>query len=293
SHRHRLGRAPQERSEAMSRVTSIRAACLVAVVGSVLAFSASPARAATLCVGPGAGCLGTIQAAVNAANDGDTITIAPGVYAGGIQINVSISIVGAAAKQTTISGGPPVVLVGAPFPWPTTPATVSISGVTIRDGVNNSFPDAPVVQGGGVNITPTRNPIPNEPGVTGAKVTITDSVITHNRVYATDQIPPGFCGPLSCAFADGGGIDNSGDLTLVNTQVTDNEAVSPPGVATGVGEGGISNHDPAGTLLLKRSVVSDNHARGDAPEARGAGSGGIGGGNLTIESSLVSGNTVE
>src|SRR5262249_61037934 len=98
----------------------------------------------------------------------------------------------------------------------------------------------------------------------------------HRPLSAHDAIPPGCCGPLPGAFADGGGIDNSGDLTLVNTQVTDNEAVSPPGVATGVSDGGIDNH-PAGVLLVRRSVVSDNHARGEAPGARGAGAAGIGG----------------
>ena len=49
----------------MSKVTSIRAACVVVAAGAALAFTARPAHAATLCVGPGAGCFATIQAAVN------------------------------------------------------------------------------------------------------------------------------------------------------------------------------------------------------------------------------------
>jgi hypothetical protein len=270
----------------VSRVISI-----VAAGGAALAFAAGPAKAATLCVGPGAGCFAAIQPAVNAAHDGDTITIAPGVYAGGITIDVSVNIVGAGARRTVINGGSPVVLIGAPFPWPTTQATVSISGVTITGGANGSFPDPPVAQGGGVNITPSQNPA-GGPGVTGATVTIADSVITGNRVYASGQIPPGFCGPLPCAFADGAGIDNSGTLTVTNTQISDNEAVSPPGDASGAGEGGIFNH-PAGVLVVQRSSITGNRVSAGAPNGREAEAGGIGSnGPFTVADSVVSGNTV-
>jgi hypothetical protein len=266
---------------------------LALAAGAALALATSPARAATLCVGPGSGCFAAIQPAVNAAHDGDTITIAPGTYAGGITMNVSVSIVGAGARTTVIRGGSPVVLVGAPFPWSSKRPTVSIRGVTITGGVNSSFPDPPVVQGGGVVITPSANPEPDQPGLTGATVTIADSVIAGNRVFATDQIPPGFCGPRACAFADGGGIDNSGTLTLTNTQVTDNEAVSPPGVATSVSGGAIFNH-PQGTLVVRRSSITGNHVRAAGPNGREASAGGINSaGPLTIEDSVVSGNTAE
>ncbi len=271
----------------MWRVTSI----VVIAVAAVLAFAAGPARAATLCVGPSPGCFHAIQPAVNAAHDGDTIAIAPGTYAGGITINVSVNVVGAGSRRTVINGGSPVVLIGA-RPFTPKRATVSISGVTITGGVNTSFPDTAVAQGGGVNITPSAGPA-DGPGVTGATVTIADSVITRNRVFATDQIPPGFCGRRACAFADGAGIDNSGALTLTNVQVSDNEAVSPPGVATGTGDGGIFNH-PQGTLVVRQSSITGNRVRADAPNGREASAGGIGGnGLLTIEDSVVSGNTVE
>jgi hypothetical protein len=271
----------------IAKVTSV-----VVAGGAALAFAAGPAKAATLCVGPGAGCFAAIQPAVDAAQDGDTITIAPGVYAGGITINVSVNVVGAGAHRTVISGGSPVVLIGAPSPFPTTRATVSISGLTITGGVNDSFPGRAVAQGGGLNITPTANPA-GGPGLTGATVTIADSVITGNRVDATDQIPPGFCGPRACAFADGAGIDNNGTLTVTNTQVTDNEADSPPGVATNVGDGGIFNH-PAGVLVVRRSSITGNRVRAAGPVGREAEAGGIGSnGVFTIEDSLVSGNSVE
>jgi parallel beta-helix repeat protein len=46
----------------------------------------------------------TIQAAVNAANNGDTITVAAGTYAGAIYVNKGISLIGAGSNCTTITG---------------------------------------------------------------------------------------------------------------------------------------------------------------------------------------------
>src|SRR5438552_13976922 len=45
------------------------------------ATSSSAQSASTLCVGGGPGCYATIQAALAAASDGDTIDVAPGTYA--------------------------------------------------------------------------------------------------------------------------------------------------------------------------------------------------------------------
>jgi hypothetical protein len=70
------------------------------------------AEAATLCVGTGSGCYSTIQAAVNAAHDGDRIAIGPGTYAGGITVDVSVLLAGV-GPATRISGGGPVVTIGS------------------------------------------------------------------------------------------------------------------------------------------------------------------------------------
>src|SRR4051812_49483600 len=122
----------------MKRLTLIFVLLLLA--GGVTAAGGYSAHAANgLCVGSKAGCFATIQAAVNAAQDGDTITIAPGTFAGGVTIDVSVDIRGAGAGATTISGGGPVVTIGAE--QADDEPTVSISGVTNTGGVNHSFPD--------------------------------------------------------------------------------------------------------------------------------------------------------
>jgi hypothetical protein len=268
----------------------ILAGCIAAGLGlcaSGARASAGGSSAAELCVGNNPGCFTTIQAAVDAADDGDTIRIGPGSFGGGITILKSVQLVGVSAGATTIAGGGPVLtigeLLGVSHP------TVSISRVTITGGFNNS---EGVAAGGGVSI-----PFAGF-GVSGATVAISDSVITRNRVAPRGLFPPGpFCGPTQCAVAWGGGIDNSGTLTLSNTHVSENLAGSTPGaessVATIAQGGGIRNH-PGATLTLSRSFVTRNRAATTTPNGQFANGGGIADdGVLGIVDSFVRGNSVE
>jgi hypothetical protein len=260
---------------------------LALVAGGATAAGGYPAHAAgTLCVGTKLGCFSTIQAAVNAAHDGDTITIAPGTFAGGVTVDVSVNLIGAGSTKTIIRGGGPVLTIGQEEA-PTEP-TVSIRGVMITGGLNNSQPDTVVSLGGGVWI-------PFAAGfATGATVTIDDSIITGNRV--TPQTTASFCGAPACAFAFGGAIENAGTLTVANTRISNNEAGSTPpvpSVTLGAGAGGIDN-GPQGTLTLRHSAVTGNRAAVSPPNGAFAQAGGIGSaGTLTIEDSIVSGNSVD
>jgi hypothetical protein len=255
-------------------------------------WSSGSAQAATLCVGPQAGCFAQIQSAVTAATDGDTIAVAGGTYAGGITIDKSIRLHGAGAHQTVITGGGPVLTIGrATDP---TAQTVSIDGVTVTGGVNDSQPDNAVTFGGGIWIPTSQLDQPPFNGL-GATVSISNSIITGNTVVSNDVIPPGFCGPRACAFNDGGGIDNGGALTLTNVQITNNTAGSTaamPSPASDAGSGGIDNHF-ASTLVMHNCVVSGNRVVADSPIANSASAGGIGSsGLLDIEDSVISNNTV-
>jgi len=266
---------------------------VVATAAVSLGLAANRASAATLCVGPQSGCFSQIQPAVAAAHDGDTIAISAGTFIGGITIDKSVRLQGAGATRTTIDGGGPVVTIFRA----TAPdgLSVSIDGVTITGGVNNSQPDPSVTFGGGVWIPTSQLDHPPFSG-TGATVSISNSVITDNTVTSNSFISPGFCGPRACGFNSGGGIDNGGVLTLTNTRVTNNTAGSTPSLgsaASDAGAGGIKNRFAA-TLLLRNSVVSGNHAVTNSAIANSANSGGIGSdGALDIEDSVVSGNTVE
>ena len=109
-----------------------RSLLIAAIAAVLLGAAARPASAATLCVGPQAGCFPQIQPAVNAAHDGDTIAISAGTFIGGITIDKSVRLQGAGATRTTIDGGGPVVTIFRA----TAPdgLSVSIDGVTTGFG---------------------------------------------------------------------------------------------------------------------------------------------------------------
>ena len=77
---------------------------------------AAPARAKTSLGGDAGGLsarlpLHPARPALAAAHRGDTITIGPGTYAGGVTIDVSVKLV-AGSGATIISGGGPVLTIG-------------------------------------------------------------------------------------------------------------------------------------------------------------------------------------
>lgn len=271
--------------------TLVFLSALAALIGSSGA-AGSVGDAAMLCVNPGkGGCFATIQAAVNAAASGDTIKVAAGTFAGGITLPKSVHLVGAGAHATIIRGGGPVLTIGDPT-RKTTPA-VTIHGVTITGGITHSGPEGEtaIALGGGIWI-----PAPDKGDAPGAIVTISHSVITRNRTSPLSTLT-GVCGPRPfgfCSFAAGGGIDNGGTLTLLNTNVTNNVAGAIPGdpsAATDASGGGIDN-EPGATLTLKHSVVTGNVAAVGPPNGQFSDGGGITShGVLTIEDSVVSENT--
>src|SRR5215208_3172694 len=185
-----MSRDPPRRSPAR-RI--LLAASVAAAVCAAASSAARSAPAATLCVGAGRGCFSTVQAAVDAAYDGDTIELGPGTFGGGIEIDKSVQLLGVSAAATIIRGGGPVITIGELL-GPTQP-TVSISRVTITGGLNTSKPDSFLTGGGGVWI-------PQGAGdTTGATVAISDGVSAGDRVTPVTPLP--LCGHL-CAFASGG-----------------------------------------------------------------------------------------
>jgi len=265
----------------MRRGTVLVAA--IAVTAMICGAATDSARsAATLCVGAKAGCFPTIQAALGAAGNGDTIVIGPGSFAGGITIAKSVQLVGAGAGSTTIEGGGPVLTIGEVDG--VDQPTVSVSRVTIAGGLNDSAPESFAASGGGVWIPPSFG------NTAGATVSISDALITGNRAAPETAVP--LCGHV-CAFAAGGGINNAGTLTVANTGITDNVAgstASDPSVASYAAGGGIMNA-PQGALTLLHSFVTGNRAAVSQPNGRNTDGGGIVSyGVLTVEDSVVSSN---
>src|SRR4051812_11379170 len=120
----------------------------------------SSALASDLCVGSGPGCFPTIQDAVDAAADGDTIRVAPGTFAGGVTVDVSVRLLGAGADRTVVRGGGPVFTIGS-F-GDSSPPTVAIRRMKITGGATQSSPvsvpftgeDGVWASGAGIEIPP-------------------------------------------------------------------------------------------------------------------------------------------
>ena len=256
------------------RGRSRKFAALAAVMLGSAVVGARPASATTFTV-CGSGCAySQIGAAVAAASRGDTVSIGPGKYVGGFTIDQSVSLVGAGAHETTISGGGPVITVGK-FGAKTEP-TVALRDLTITGGVTASSPVSiayvakagVLALGGGIFVPPAAK------FAAGATLTVSDSVITGNIAAATASVDAGFsCGTHDCRFAiaGGGGIDNWGLLTVENTIVSNNESA---GAVTSDADGaGI--YTQQGALTLKNSVVTGNRAMAIAPDGRFAEGAGI------------------
>jgi hypothetical protein len=266
------------------RVTVLLAATVSCVLGGV-----ASARATAICVG-GPGCFATIQAAVDAAHDGDTIRIGRGSYGGGVTIGVSIALVGSGAGATIVRGGGPVLTIGTPTaPRP----NVSISGITVTGGANTSTPESFFAAGGGISV-------PQAPdGGPGATVTVRDSIVAGNSATPSAIFPSPsgvVCGGGTfCPYAqgEGGGIFNGGTMTLTNVTVSDN--VAGGALASDADAAGISNL-PGAVLVLVHCVVRGNVARAPAPNGRFAEGAGIFArhdSTLRIDDSIVSGNRAD
>lgn len=245
-------------------------------------LGASVASAANLCVGKSAGCYATVQAAVVAAHDGDTIRIAPGTFAGPVTVAKSVKLEGTGAARTTIRGGGPVLTIGDPLA--AKEPTVLISGVTITGGVTHG--DGVRAAGGGIDVPPGPN------FTLGATLHLSRVIITGNRVEPTRTLPgnaPCPDGPCPYAQGDGGGIASFGATTIENSVVRGNTV---SGVASDARGGGISSS--LGSLSLDFVVISGNRVLATAPNGRFAEGGGVfveNGGSLDVRHSVVQGNT--
>jgi hypothetical protein len=196
------------------------------------------------------------------------VNVAAGKYRGGFTIDKDLTLNGAGAQVTTISGGGPVITVGA-YDAASEPS-VAIRGVTITGGATrSSFGVAYMALGGGVWAPPAAN------GATGATLTITNNVITRNTAEPATAVDAGFsCGPTGdCQFAQagGGGIDSWGDVTLDTTTVSNNEAAGP--VTSDADGAGI--YSQQGTLTMDNSVVTGNRTIASTPNGRFAEGAGI------------------
>jgi hypothetical protein len=273
------------------RIFRIALVGLTVVAGLVAANGgASVMQKDVLCVG-GPSCYPTIQSALNAANDGDTIRLGAGTFAGGVRIDRSVKLIGLGSAVSKIKGGGPVVTIGSATSMP----TVELDHLTITGGLTTSNPqrpkcgpDIPTCGPGYADATALGGGIEAFPGTT---VTISHTVVSGNRAepaLSTNSVKA-TCptGPCPVSFGDAAGIDNWGTMTLIESTISDNHAA-----AVQSNGGGIVDEANA-SLTVIESHVTGNSASAVGPFGRFVQGGGIlvsPGGTLDVSSSVIDGN---
>jgi len=251
----------------------------------LLLFVAATARANTRCVNPGGtdGCFATIQAAVNASIDFDTIQIAAGTYNEKVNMqppnNKWLTIQGAGAEKTIVDGtglGPALAPVFQFATVGNNPLSATLSHMTIRGGYRG------VDTGRATRITLSNLVIrDNGPG-SGAGVfansnfvTIINSVIRDN--HANDAFfgcdgsggagggIGAFCGGAfytiinsaivnNTARFGGGAAFVNGFQTILNSTFSGNQATDPSGI-------GAAMMSFADRTYISNSTIANNPVR--------------------------------
>jgi len=109
-----------------------------------------------------------------------------------------------------------------------------------------------------------------------------------DSVVSGNEVVPPNCGLISCGVS-GGGISNVGTLTVNNSTVIGNTAYESGSRAFAFG-GGISNTN-GGMVTINGSTVSQNSVRIKFLSSQADGGGIYNGGTVTISNSTITGNT--
>lgn len=255
-----------------ARPTSARLLIAAAAASLPTALLVAPAAAAGV-IEVGAG--ESIQAAIAAAQEGDTILVGPGTYVENLDLGSTNLVLRstAGAAETVVDGGgvgPVVTIDGGQG------AATTVQGFTLRNGTT---PFSAGYEGGGVHIersAPTirDNVITSNEGGSGAGVSVAfgSPTIVGNRIEGNRQTP-------GTSGGSGGGIAvrGAGAAQLLGNVITGNSADTGGGI----------DLFAAGT-----PVVRDNIVTGNTAWSRGAGIALFNDSAADIVQNRISGNTL-
>jgi hypothetical protein len=230
-----------------------------------LSFFANSSMASTINVGPGQ-TYTTIQAGINAANNGDTVLVAPGTYNENINFSgKAITVTSSAGPATTIIDGgqrnPAVSFITSE-----TRASI-LSGFTIQHGGTYTYPGPAAT--GGISLQ-------------GSSPTILNNILTQNYCWSIQSISsaPLIQGNVisatqdttgNCSFGGGAGIYASNNL---NDSGSSGSTVSPviisntiennveSGLEDAGGNGGAGIAAWGGTPIMMNNIIRNNTTLG-------------------------------
>jgi hypothetical protein len=223
----------------------------------------------------------TIQAAIDVANNGDTVLVAPGTYSENINFKgKAITITSESGPEVTFIDGrnvdPVVSFISGER------RDSAINGFTLQNG-RADYSNERALDGGGVRVL-------------RSSPTITNNVITNNHACYGGGIGSRAGSPLiqmntitgnnaiDTCFGGGAGISIEGnDSAASRTEILDN--MISDNVSSRAG-GGISI---SGTAIVKRNIIKGNRVELESEEGQG---GGIlaGGSYVLIVQNLITGN---
>jgi predicted outer membrane repeat protein len=211
----------------------------------------------------------TIQAAINAATSGDTVTVLPGVYVETIDFDgKEITVNGAAGPATTIidgAGDGPVVLCNS-FEGPGT----TFSGFTVRNGYNEDS------NGAGMSIALGTVSISNcifrdneaGTGVAGAGIAAQASTITISDCQFLDNVGWSAGGVLvwggsatvtDCVFDGNNGVNRGGGMYVLDAHVEVTDCSFINGHVGGLDSAGAGLYiDEDSDVTMNGCTISDN-----------------------------------
>ncbi|WP_373875431.1 hypothetical protein, partial [Methylobacterium trifolii] len=220
---------------------------------------------AQLTVGTGPGFnYATIQAAINASNNGDTITIAAGNYNETVDLNKSVTLIGPQASpnngnaQANVTGGIYVTANGA------TINGLEISGVDPRNPLGNDYPTALEVTANNVSVS---NTLLQGVGINGAESrpltlsgTATGFAFTNNTVR--DWSEGAYFVRGSSGTVSGNKFDNNGNHIVTES---DNFVISGNAFGEAIGSSvafaTFGTNVNFGTILPAGNTFTDDAAR--------------------------------